>query len=438
MTTATVDPTAQTTGRLAALPLWARYAMAGLGIMLLLTIAGRIAGTPDLTSSGAFGSALRLAVPIGMAGLGGLYSERAGQVNIGLEGMMAMGTWTAGWAGWHWGPWAAILGGVVGGLLFGLLHALATVTFGVNHIVSGVAINILAVGVTRFLAEQFFEGVQGASATLSPPISGSIPRVSLPLFSGGFGGPDLFGWLEKRDWFYVSDIAGLAKGLTSNLSWATVIAVALFPFTAYLLWRTAFGLRLRACGERPSAADSLGVAVYRTKYVAVMISGALAGFGGATLVLQTGQYREGMTANRGFLGLAALIFGNWRPAGVAAGAALFGYADALQLRPGDAVRGLVLFGALALTLLAVGRLYQRRMHQAIILAGVAAVTYLAYLNKPEWFWGSWLYEADSLTVDTRIVFMTPYLVTLLVLSFASQRLRMPAADGLVWRKGQTE
>jgi general nucleoside transport system permease protein len=436
--TATATPLQRSNDRLARLPLWAQYSLGAAGIMLLLTIAGRIADTPDLTSSGAYGSALRLAVPIGMAGLGGLYAERAGQVNIGLEGMMAMGTWMAGWAGWHWGPWAAIVGGAVGGLIFGLLHAVTTVTFGVNHIVSGVAINILAVGVTRFLSEQLFEGQPSASATLSPPIPGSLPRVSLPLLSGGFGTPDLLGWLEKRHWFYVSDVAGLAKGLTTNLSWATVIAMALFPITAYVLWKTAFGLRLRACGERPSAADSLGVPVYRMKYIAVMISGALAGFGGATLVLQTGQYREGMTANRGFLGLAALIFGNWRPIGVAAGSALFGYADALQLRPGDSVRGLILFGALALTIVAGWRVYQRKLHAAMVLAIAAAVTYLAYLNKPSWFWGSWLYESDSLAVDSRIVFMTPYLVTLLVLSFASQRLRPPAADGLVWRKGQTE
>ena len=434
MSTTTLAPSPATPARvLKTFPRWAVMGFGGLFVMFLLSIAAEVADAPDLTSSGAFGAALRLAVPIGMAGLGGLYAERAGVVNIGLEGMMTMGTWMAGWAGWHWGPWAALVAGAIGGLMFGVLHALATVTFGVNHIVSGVAINILAVGVTRFLAEQLFTGEQGASASLSPPVSGDMPQFSVPLLS------DLFGWLEDQDWFFISDVAGFLKGITTDLSWATVIAMVLFPITGYLLWHTAFGLRLRSCGERPSAADSLGVPVYRMKYVAVMISGSLAGFGGATLVLQAGQFREGQTANRGFLGLAALIFGNWRPGGVAAGAGLFGYADALQLRSDEAVRGLVLFGALALVSAALFFLWQRRTRTAAILGGLAVVAYLAYLNRPDWFWGAWLYEsADSLTIDTRIVFMTPYLVTLLVLSFASQRLRMPAADGLVWRKGQVE
>jgi general nucleoside transport system permease protein len=417
------------------MPAWARFMILAAITMLMLSISAEFADAPDLTSSGAFGAALRLAVPIGLAGLGGLYSERAGVVNIGLEGMMTMGTWFAGWAGWHWGPWAALAFGAIGGMLGGALHALATVTFGVNHIVSGVAINILAVGLTRYLAEQVFAGVPGASASLSPPVSGSLPRFSLPFLSGGWGTTDIFGWLEDQDWFFVSDVAGLLKGLTSNLSAATVIAVLLVPLTAYLLWRTAFGLRLRSCGEKPSAADSLGVPVYRMKYIAVLISGSLAGLGGATLVLEANRFREGQTANRGFLGLAALIFGNWRPGGVAAGSGLFGYASALELRSSESVRALILFAALTLMLAALFMLYRRRNHSALILGLFAVLAFMAYTSTPEWLFDTWLYEPDSLKVDTRIVFMTPYIVTLLVLAFASQRLRMPAADGLVWRKG---
>jgi simple sugar transport system permease protein len=417
------------------MPVWARsMIIAGIAV-LLLSISGYVAEAPDLTSSGAFGAALRLAVPIGLAGLGGLYSERAGVVNIGLEGMMTMGTWFAGWAGWHWGPWAAIAFGALGGAMGALLHAVATVTFGVNHIVSGVAINILAVGFTRYLAEEVFVGVSGASASLSPPVDGTLPKFSMPILSGGWGTPDVLGWFEKQDWFFVSDIAGLLKGLTSDLSAATIIAILLVPFTAYLLWRTAFGLRLRSCGEKPAAADSLGVNVYRMKYIAVVISGALAGFGGATLVLEAGRFREGQTANRGFLGLAAMIFGNWRPGGTAAGAGLFGYASALELRSAESVRALLLFAALLLGLGALWFGYRKKFRTTIWFGVAAAATFLAYLSKPLWVWDQWLYE-KPLEIDTRIVFMTPYLVTLLVLAFASQRLRMPAADGVVWRKGE--
>ena len=319
-------------------------------------------GANDLTSSGTFGAALRLSVPIGLAALGGLYAERAGVVNIGLEGMMVLGTWFGAWGGWQWGPWAGVLCGVIGGALGGLLHAVATVTFGVNHIVSGVAINIIALGVTRYLATAVFTGQPGASATLSPPVNGNVGRFTFPFLAGGtlFGwdSPDMFGWLGRKHWFLVSDFAGLVKGMTVNLSWLTIIAVVLVPFSAYLLWHTTFGLRLRSVGEAPTAADSLGVPVYLMKYMGVVISGMLSGLAGAYLVLEsTGRYREGQTANRGFIGLAALIFGNWMPAGIAMGAGLFGFADALQLRSSDSVRALILFVAIVLGFLALRAIY---------------------------------------------------------------------------------
>ena len=123
------------------------------GLMLLLSVVRIISGEQALTSSSTFSTALLLAVPIGLAGLGGLFAERAGVVNIGLEGMMILGTWGAGWAGYQWGWVGAIIGGVIFGAVGGLVHAVATVTFGVDHVVSGVAINILAAGVVRFLSE---------------------------------------------------------------------------------------------------------------------------------------------------------------------------------------------------------------------------------------------------------------------------------------------
>src|SRR3954462_3971076 len=243
------------------------------GIVVLLSVVRLISGENALTSSSTIAAALILAVPIGLAGLGGLYSERAGVVNIGLEGMMILGTWGAGWAGYQWGWVAAIVGGVVFGAIGGLLHAVATVTFGVDHVVSGVAINILAAGVVRFLSETLYvDNPAGGGVTQSPALSSSPPSVSLPLFSSG---PDWLGALEGHHWFLISDLAGLLRGVTHEVGVLTIVAVLLIPASYLLLWRTAFGLRLRSCGENPAAADSLGVPVYRLKYIAVVISGAL-------------------------------------------------------------------------------------------------------------------------------------------------------------------
>jgi ABC-type uncharacterized transport system permease subunit len=126
------------------------------GGLVALSLLRVVTGADEVTSSGQYSSALAAAVPIGLAGLGGLWSERAGVINIGLEGMMMLGTFAAGWMGWQHGPWVAALAGIVGGALGGLIHAIATVTFGVDHIVSGVAVNILALGVVQFLAKLWF------------------------------------------------------------------------------------------------------------------------------------------------------------------------------------------------------------------------------------------------------------------------------------------
>ena len=392
-----------------------------LGALVLFSIVRTISGEDALTSSSTMSAALLLAVPIGLAGLGGLFSERAGVVNIGLEGMMILGTWGAGFAGYQWGWAAALLGGVLFGALGGLLHALATVTFGVDHVVSGVAINILAAGVVRFLSELFYtDNAAGGGVTQSPPVSSKPPSFSLPVLSSG---PDLLGGLESKHWFLLSDLAGVLRGVTSGVAIVTVLAVLLIPATYLLLWRTSFGLRLRSCGENPAAADSLGVPVYRMKYIAVVISGGLAGLGGVFLVFIAGIYRENQTNGRGFIGLAALIFGNWRPGGLAAGAGLFGFADALQLRSRTAVVALLLLVALLLAAVAVWQGVRRRLLQAVLAAVFAAVALVGFL-----------------TIDVLppgIVSFTPHLTTLLVLSLASQRLRMPQADGLVYRRGES-
>jgi simple sugar transport system permease protein len=391
------------------------------GAVVVLAAVRLISGENDLTSSSTMSAALLLAVPIGLAALGGLFSERAGVVNIGLEGMMILGTWGAGWAGYQWGWEAALLGGVLFGALGGLLHALATVTFGVDHVISGVAINILAAGIARFLSELLYtDNPAGGGVTQSPALSSKPPTVSLPILSSG---PDLLGKVEQHHWFLISDVAGVLRGVTNNVGVLTVLAVLLIPASYLLLWRTAFGLRLRSCGENPWAADTLGVAVYRTKYIAVVISGALAGMGGVFLVFIAGIYRENQTGGRGFIGLAALIFGNWRPGGLAVGASLFGYSDALQLRSPAAVVALLLLVAVLLAYLTVTQAMKGNVLQSAI-AGVIAVAALI----------------GFLTIDVLppgIVSFTPHLTTLLVLSLASQRLRPPQADGLVYRRGES-
>ncbi|MFI9554147.1 ABC transporter permease [Nonomuraea endophytica] len=419
-----------------------KYHLALIGVALLILVMSLvrvISGHNDITSSGTFAAALGLAVPIGLAGLGGLWAERAGVVNIGLEGMMVLGTWFAGWAGYQWGPLAAVVAGLLAGALGGLIHAIATVGFGVDHIISGVAINLLGPGITRFLSEVLYkEGTgaaeAGAGITTSPALSGKAWEFSLPFLSGQ---TDVFGMLEKTHWFLISDLAGILGGLTRNVNVLVILAVAMIPLTFYVLWHTAFGLRLRSVGENPWAAESLGVNVYRFKYVAVVISGAFAGLGGVFLVFVTTKYVEGQTQGRGFIGLAAMIFGNWRPGGLAAGASLFGYADGLQLRSQGAITTFFLFGAILLLIYLGNKIrLMTRPGQPAELAGRTAKDYTIMAGAAAgalvliWMW----MVIDKL--PNEFVYITPHVLTLLVLLVASQRLRMPKADGVRYRRGE--
>jgi len=385
-------------------------------ILLLLSVVRVLTGVTNLTSAGTVAAALGLSVPIAMAGLGGLWAERAGVVNIGLEGMMILGTFGAGWAGYQWGPWVGLLVAVAAGALGGLLHALATVTFAVDQIVSGVAINILAVGLTQFLAAELFTGVPGGGGTQSPRID-TMGSITLPGISTAAES------IAEQGWFLISDLAGVIAGLTTNVSYVTIMAILALVGSFFILWRTAFGLRLRSCGEAPYAAATLGVNVMKYKYIAVVMSGALAGLGGAYLAIVAAQiYREGQTAGRGYIGLAAMIFGNWRPGGLAAGAGLFGYTDALQLRGGGAVHALLLLTAILLVGYAIWLFYKRKLVSGIIAVVIGLGVY------------AWYATTDD--VPPQVAFVTPYVATLLVLSMASQRLRMPAADGKPYLKGE--
>jgi general nucleoside transport system permease protein len=379
-----------------------------------------ITGANDITSAGQVSGALAGAVPIGLAGLAGLWSERAGVVNIGLEGMMILGTFFGAWAGWQSDPWLGVLAGVLGGAAGGLVHAIVTVTFGVDHIIAGVAVNILAGGVTAYLAKRWF--TVGEAAT-----KGGTPKQSPPIEDiKDFTVPGLSHWLstvEKHHWFLVSDLAGILGGLVTHVSALTLLAAVLFVLTFFVLWRTSFGLRLRSCGENPAAAESLGVNVYTYKYIAVIVSGALAGLGGVFLAITTHFYLNGQTGGRGYIGLAAMIFGNWRPGGLAVGAGLFGYADSLQLRNGGpAVHALLLLLAVLLFAMAAWKFYRGSRIGAGVALGFAVAL------------GLWYGFTD--TVPREIVQATPYVATLLVMGLSAQRLRMPKADGQPYRKGQ--
>ena len=397
-------------------PNWARPALIVAAVLVVLSVTRAVSGAQDITSSGTAGAALRLAVPILLAGLAGLWSERAGVVNIGLEGMMVLGTWCGAYVALDHGPWAGIVAGIVGGALGGLVHAVATVSFGVDHIVSGVAINLLGPGVARFLSSLLFTGREGGGVTQSPQVP-QPGTFTVPGLSDGLG------TVEKQHVVLLSDLAGVLRGFVTDVSWVTVIALLLVPLTVFVLWRTAFGLRLRSCGENPYAAESLGVNVYLYKYLGVIISGGFAGLGGAFLsMVASNYYRESQTGGRGFIGLAAMIFGNWRPGGLLAGAGLFGFTDALQLRQGEtSVHALFLALALGLAALAVWWLYRRRTVQGA-LALVAAAGSLGLYLFPD-------------SVPQQFTQTTPYVTTLLVLALASQRLRMPKADGLPYRRG---
>ncbi|MGA1258284.1 MAG: ABC transporter permease [Ilumatobacteraceae bacterium] len=394
----------------------------------LMSIVRLWSGEDALTSSDTIGASLRLSVPILLAGMAGLWAERCGVLNIGIEGMMIFGTWFGGWGAWQFGPWVGLMFAVVGGMLGGLIHAVATVRFNVDQIISGVVLNLLAFFGVRYMSDLAFVGQPGGGVSQSPPQTSAIPRFDIPVLSGG----EVFGWkspnillnLEERGWFFVSDLAGILHGLTHNLSWGTVIGVAAVPATFWILWRTRIGLRLRSSGESPVAAETLGVNVIRLRYLGLLVSGGIAGYAGGILaIVASSYYRQGQTAGRGYIGLATMIFGNWRPVGVLGGASLFGYAEGVKLVANDAISTLFLFVALAAVLLVVAAVVNRNTTRGIVttfVAVVAAYAYLAIDDVPE-----------SLTQSL------PYFATLVVLATASQRLRPPAMAGIPYRRGES-
>ena len=305
----------------------------------------------SLNFTGMLVSSLIRATPIALAALSGIYSERSGVVNIGIEGMMLVGAFTSTiFASVTDSMLVGVIAGVLGGLLLAAIHAVLSIRYRVNQIVSGAGLIILALGITSYLQR----AVLNVNTELNSP-GPAIAAWPVPgLSSVPVIGPLLFN--------------------QSPIGYALFILIGI---TYVLMNFTAWGLRIRSVGEHPKAADTLGINVYKVRYVSVLLSGAIAGLAGSYMSIgAAGRFNEGMTAGKGFLGLAAMIFGNWNPGGAFVGSLIFGFFDSWQEK---------------LSILQVG-------------------------------------------IPVDLLGMAPYLATMIVLSGAVGRSKMPAADGQPYEK----
>ena len=304
----------------------------------------------SMNVTGLLQSSLLRAIPITLAALSGIMCERSGVINIGIEGMMLTGAFLSALTGSIFqNVWAGFLGAMIGGGLMAALLAVMAIKYKVDQVVSGTAITILATGLTSFLDRRF---LAENTALNSPPTFHPIP---IPLLSKiPILGPVFFN-----------------HTLLIYITFVLVIGIQL------MLYYTRWGLRTRAVGEHPRAADTLGVNVFRTRYINVILGGMTAGLGGAYLVLgSVGRFDEMMTAGKGYIGLAAMIFGKWNPLGAVASSLIFGFADSLQVK-------------------------------------------LAILTIP---------------IPSQFLLMAPYLVTMIVLAGVVGRSRPPAASGVPYEK----
>jgi simple sugar transport system permease protein len=254
---------------------------------------------------------LRYATPLTFAALGGIFSERSGVVNIGLEGMMLAGAFFGIWGADKTGNWIlGVLIAMLAGGLFALAHAIWAIHLRADQIVSGTAINFLSLGLTGYLFIQVYGDTGTPNLSTGNWFKGEeIPDVTFSSSSNFFA--QVFGQLNLMIW----------------------IAIVLVVVSHLFLFRTSIGLRIRACGEHPRAADTVGIDVYKVRYASVVLSGMLAAMGGAYLSIGfTHSFNQNMTAGRGFIALAAVIFGKWRPAGALMATLLFGFASALADR----------------------------------------------------------------------------------------------------------
>lgn len=304
----------------------------------------------SINLTGMLVSSLVRATPIAFAALSGLYSERSGVVNIGIEGMMLGSAFTSTVIASATGNLIlGVIAGMLTAMVMALLHGVLSIRYRVNQIISGTMIIILALGLTSYLQRAFLN----QNPQLNEP--GTMSAIAIPgLWRIPVIGPILF-----------------------NQNALIYVLFLLLVFTQFLMYQTRWGLRVRAVGEHPRAADTLGINVFRTRYISVLLSGAIAGLGGAYMSIgAVGRFNEGMTSGKGFLGLAAMIFGNWNAGGAFLGSMIFGFFDSWQEK---------------LSLLQVG-------------------------------------------VPVDLLGMAPYLATMIVLAGVVGRSRMPAADGTPYEK----
>jgi ABC-type uncharacterized transport system permease subunit len=349
-----------------------RYLMIAIviGALLFITVmVGRKENTIQDIVASFIATTITFATPLTLGALSGIYCERSGVVNIAIEGMM-LGACFFGFIGASWfksqgvpdqtALWLGVLVAILTGFLFAGLHAVLSIRFKVNQIISGTVINILAVGLTGYLNRQLFFQ-QGAAQLQS---AGTLSRMPIPL---------------------LSDLP-LIGGIF-NQPPITYLALILVIVTQFVLFRTVWGLRTRSVGEHPRAADTVGINVYKMRYANVLLGGMIAGLAGAFFTLQSvGAFEPGMTAGRGFIALAAMIFGNWSPVGAFAAALLFASAQAFQIN--------------------------------LQFYSASVPPELDFLKK------------------SQIVGILPYLLTMFALTGIVGRTTAPAADGIPYEKGE--
>jgi ABC-type uncharacterized transport system permease subunit len=290
-----------------------------------------------------FMQTLRITIPYLLPSLGAVYSEKGGVINIALEGILLIGAFfTTVGAYFFQSALIGILFGILAGLAVALLHAVATVTFKADQIVSGIAINLFAIGITKFFCKIFFNSSSNSERiigleTINIPVLSSIPVIGNPFI---------------------------------------LLCIILLIISYIVIYKTRFGLRIRAVGENPSAADSLGVSVSKIRYAGVLISGVLASLGGAWLALDQHSFTDGMSAGRGYIALAAMIIGKWNPWGAAGACLIFGFAESLSI------------------------------------------------------------QFQNLTIPTQFIQMLPYILTIIVLAGFIGKSTPPAADGVPYEKDE--
>src|SRR5205823_6186767 len=355
-------------------------------------------------------STIRLATPLVLAAIGGLYSERAGVINIALEGLLLAGAFTAASVTYYaHSPWVGLGAAIVAGAAVAAIIAVACIRFKADQVVTGTGINILFIGLPAVLSGALF---------LSSGSTPQIPKENLLPVLARFV-PFMPAWR-----------------IFTDVSIISLLALVVVLVTRYVLYRTPFGLRLRAVGENPEAADAAGVGVNRIRYIGVILSGALAGIGGAYLSIgQSSLFTRNMTAGRGFIALAALIFGKWRPVQTMLACLLFGFADALTiqlqgvpvsvlfLRIGVGILIFLVIWFIAHQVPFLNRNKIIELFTAVLITGITCRIFFAKTGG-----------IDKVEVPVQFIQMIPYVVTIVVLAGFIGQSRAPRALGIPYQK----